>query len=229
MANARISAWFFRRRSIPLPTWRGWMVLLVLAIIAGWLLPPRLFRVLAVSRPVGNGLLVIEGWVTDKTVKAGVTRYQSGTYTHIVTTGVPIDVGSVLGSYGTTADVARATCLIFGIDSTQISSAPVHGHVVRDRTLASAYALRAWIRDQAPRTRSVDIVTQGVHARRTWKTFAHVLGDSIKVGIIAERETEYTEHDWWKTSAGVKDVAGEVLGWLYVTLLPEQPPPEESP
>ena len=57
--------------------------------------------------------------------------------------------------------------------------------------------------------------------------FSRVLGDSVHVGVIAERETEYNEHDWWKTSAGFKDVTGEVIGTVYATILPDQPPPEE--
>jgi hypothetical protein len=204
-------------------------VIAALLCLLAWLLPPKLFRVLAVTRPAGSGVLVIEGWIPDRAVRAGVTRYRDGGYTHIVTTGVPIELGAFLNEYSTTADVARATCLRLGIDSTHVSAAPVHGHVIRDRTLASAYALRAWLRRSAPGTRQIDIVTQGVHARRTWMTFSRVMGDSITVGIISERETEYTEHDWWKTSAGVKDIGGEFLGCLYAIVTPDEGPVEESP
>lgn len=227
MANTRLFTPLFRRRTILLPTWRIWMVVVTLCVLALWLLPHRLFRVLAVSRPVGHGILVIEGWVPDLAVKSGVQLYRTGAYSHLVTTGIPIEVGFFLGDYTTTADVARATCLRLGLDSTQISSAPVHGHVIRDRTLASAYALRSWLRRSAPGTREIDIVTQGVHARRTWMIFSRVLGDSIKVGVIAMRETQFNEKDWWKTSAGVKDIAGEVVGCVYAMVVPDEPPQEE--
>jgi hypothetical protein len=226
MASTRLFYPLFRRRSILLPTWRVWVLLVTLMCLAMWFLPHKLFRVLAVSAPVGKGILVIEGWVPDQAVRAGVLRYQSGTYAHIVTTGVPIELGFHLNEYGSTADVARATCLHLGVDSAHVSAAPAHGHIIRDRTLASAYALGDWLRRSAPGAREVDIVTQGIHARRTRLIFARVLGDSIRVGVIAERETQYDERDWWKTSAGVKDVGGEILGFIYAAIGKDQPPEE---
>ena len=227
MSATRIFAPLFVRRSVPVPTWRGWVLIVTLIAALLCSLPRPLFSLLSVTEPVGSGILVIEGWVSDQAIEEGVAAYRSGHYAHIVTTGVPIEYGAYLSSYGNTANLARATCMRLGIDSTMISAAPAHGHVERDRTLASARALRTWLQRNAPATREIDILSQGVHARRTRMIFARVLGDSIRVGIIAAREVHYGGNNWWKTSAGVKDVGGEVIGYVYAAWGRDQAPLEE--
>jgi hypothetical protein len=227
MTATRIFTPLVRRRSVPLPTWRGWLLVVTLFAFTVCLVPPALYNMLATTDATGGGVLIIEGWIQDQSVEEGIALYRSGRYDRIVTTGVPIDYGSYLSVYGSSAEVARATCLRLGIDSSSVAAAAVHGHIVRDRTLASAYALRAWLRRVAPNTRQVDILSQGVHAQRTHMIFARVLGDSVRVGIIAARETRYGANDWWKSSAGVKDVGGEVVGYIYAAIGRDQPPPEE--
>jgi uncharacterized SAM-binding protein YcdF (DUF218 family) len=217
----------FRQRTVLVPTWKGWFLVALLLLAAVFFLPRALYTSLAVSSPVGDGLLVIEGWVPDQTVHQGVDLLRSGRYGHIVTTGVPIEVGSFLSEYKTTAEAAAATCLRLGLDSSMVTAVPARGHILRDRTYASAYALRRWISRSAPGVRRIDIITQGVHARRTHMIFARVLGDSIRVGIIGVPETRYGPDDWWSSSAGVKDVLGEVAGFVYAVFGRDEPPPEE--
>ena len=218
---------FFRPRTLPVPTWKGWLVLALILAAALYVLPGVLYSSLALTAPVGDGFLVIEGWVPDQTLQQGVDLFRSGRYRQVVTTGVPIDVGFYLSEYRTTAEAAAATCLRLGLDSTMVTAAPARGHILRDRTYASAYALRRWITRSAPDVRHIDIITQGVHARRTRMIFARVLGDSIRVGVIAIPETRYGPQDWWSSSAGVKDVLGEVAGFAYAVWGRDEPPPEE--
>ncbi len=227
MSAPRIFPALFVRRSVPVPTWRGWLLIVTLTAAVVCSLPGALFSLLSVTDPVGAGTLVIEGWVADQAIEEGVALFRTGRYDRIVTTGVPIEYGGYLSSYGSTANVARATCMRLGIDSAAISAAPAQGHIERDRTYASARALRSWLQRHAPDTRQLDILSQGVHARRTRMIFARVLGDSIRVGIIAARELRYDGSTWWKTSAGVKDIGAEVVGSLYAAWGRDQAPPEE--
>lgn len=227
MSVTRIFTPLFVRRSVPLPTWRGWLLIVTLAAAGVCFLPHALYTFLATTNATGGGTLIIEGWMQDQAVQEGIALYRSGRYDRIITTGVPIDYGSFLSDYGSTAEAARATCLRLGIDSGSVHAAAAHGHIVRDRTLASAYALRAWLQRHAPGTRQVDVLSQGVHARRTHMIFARVLGDSIRVGIIAAPDTRYGADDWWRSSAGGKDVGGEVVGYIYAAIGRDQPPPQE--
>lgn len=227
MSATRLFAPLFVRRSIPIPTWRGWVLLVTLAAAVLCPLPRVIFSLLSVTEPVGSGVLVIEGWVADEAVQEGVRVYRAGPYTRIITTGVPIEYGGYLSSYGSTANIARATCIALGVDSAEVSAAPARGHIERDRTFASACALRLWLQRHAPDVRQVDILSQGVHARRTWMIFTRVLGDSIRVGIIAAREVQYGPDDWWRKSAGTKDIGGELVGYLYAITTRTRSLPED--
>jgi uncharacterized SAM-binding protein YcdF (DUF218 family) len=192
---------------------------LVLILGAGcvYLLPPKLYEFLSPSVPIGKGMLVVEGWIPDYALEDAVKRFQSGKYDLVVTTGVPIETGYLLSEYGTTAEAGAATLQRLGVPSEKLHAAPARGSVLRDRTLASAVALRSWMADSSVRYRSFDIVTLGPHARRTRMLFRKVFGDSVSVGIIGVPESQYGAGTWWQTSAGVKDVMGELLGYLYVS------------
>ncbi len=204
-----------RFRRIPVPSLKGLIVILVLSVVTWPFLCSGIYTFFSTTRPLGEGMLVVEGWVPDYAIQYALETYRRGAYSRIVTTGVPIEAGQFLSEYGTTAEVARATLLKLGAPAEQLSAAPVQGHIVRDRTMASAVALDDWIKRSGPLPRTIDIVTVGPHARRTRMLFQRVLGDSIAVGVIAVPETSYGPDTWWQTSAGVKDVVGEVLGYVY--------------
>jgi hypothetical protein len=206
-----------RYRRTPCPTWRGFIVALILLTGCVFVLPPLLYDFLSPSAPVGKGMLVVEGWIPDYASEEAMKRFQSGQYDLIVTTGVPIETGYLLSEYGTTAEVGAATLRKLGAAPDKVHSAPAHGSIPRDRTLASALALSQWMADSSIRYRSFDIVTLGPHARRTRMLFQRVVGDSVVVGIIGVPESQYGANTWWQSSAGVKDVLGELLGYLYVS------------
>ena len=206
-----------RYRQIPWPTWKALLMLVALIAGACYFGSEPLYMFLSPTKPTGEGLLIVEGWIPDYAVQEALNRFRSGRYTMIMTTGVPIEVGHYLTEYGTTADLARATLLRLGAPAESLDSAPARGELPRDRTLASAMALDQWLRTSGIRPRSADVVTLGSHARRTRMLFQHALGDSVAVGVISVPEASYGPEDWWKSSGGVKDVLGEVLGYLYAT------------
>lgn len=218
-----------RHREVPLPTWRGWFLIVAILIPVVLCLPPALYHWLAVSDPAGTGLLVVEGWVPDHAVARTADLYNTGTYTRLVTTGVRIETGFFLSDFGTTAEVAAATLRRMGIDSTAVTPIPAADTVARDRTAASARALQRWLTQVSPAPDTIDIVTLGVHARRTRMVFQRVLGDSIRVGVIAVPDPRYDASGWWRASAGVKDVLSEVVGTCFTLIGSEAGAREKSP
>jgi len=98
----------------------------------------------------------------------------------------------------------------------------------RDRTYGSAVALRNWFRENNMPVRSVNVVTEDVHARRTYLLFQKALGDNVAVGIIAVPNPDYDPEHWWRYSEGVKDVISETAAYLYAKLLfhPSDPKPD---
>jgi uncharacterized SAM-binding protein YcdF (DUF218 family) len=102
----------------------------------------------------------------------------------------------------------------------------VPSHVMdRDRTYASAVALREWLREHNMAVRSLNVITEDTHARRTRLLFEKALGKNVKVGIIAVATPDYDARRWWGYSEGVKDVVSEGVAYLYVRLFfrPSEP------
>ena len=64
---------------------------------------------------------------------------------------------------------------------------------------------------------SIDVISLGVHARRTWFLFEKVF-PSVSVGIISIKSNNYDPTQWWLFSAGVRDVISETVAYLYARL-----------
>jgi hypothetical protein len=66
---------------------------------------------------------------------------------------------------------------------------------------------------------SFNLVTIGLHARRSRLLFEEAFDGKARVGIISVTNREYEPERWWKYSEGVKNVIGEGVGYAYVRLL----------
>jgi len=89
----------------------------------------------------------------------------------------------------------------------------------RDRTYGSAVALRNWFREHNMSVRSINVVTEDLHARRTRLLFEKALGHDVAVGVIAVANPDYDSRHWWRYSQGVKEVVSEGAAYLYARFL----------
>jgi hypothetical protein len=193
---------------------------LVGAVTAGILFTVCLLRVhpfLAVTEPIGNGLLVVEGWMPDVVIPQVMGILEEGNYVAIVTTGGKVWQGSYLKDYGSFAEV-MARSLRTRTQSIPVHAVPASGAEV-DRTFASALALREWLAASGVDERRIDLVTDGSHARRSRLLFSLALGDAFDVGIFALEPSDFDSAIWWRSSAGVRTVIGEAVGYGYAKFL----------
>jgi DUF218 domain len=184
-------------------------------LVMGLVLFFRTYPFLAVTHRVDTHTLVVEGWVEEFAIKAGVREFKNGDYRRVFTTGGPIEgQGGYINDYHTTASVGADLLRKYGIpnDSLQMVPSRVSG---RDRTYYSAIALRDWLRAHHLRLRSFNVLTEDVHARRTWLLFQEAFGPDVQVGIIAVPNPDYNPKYWWKYSEGVRDVIGEGIAYIY--------------
>lgn len=157
----------------------------------------------------------MEGFVHPYAVSVAAQEFKRSSYRIIYTTG-----GPVAGSGGYTTDHNTAA----GLGASRLEKAGVPPGVVqvvasrnnkRDRTYASALALRDWFQAHKVPARSFNIITDGAHARRTRLLFQEAFGSKTSVGIIAARDPDYDPDHWWLYSDGVRDVIGESIAYLY--------------
>ncbi len=213
------SVWgLVRRRDCWVPTWRGWLVLVLALGLAGILSVRSLDGFLSVTDSVAGGVLVVEGWASDNVLDAAVSEFRAHPYEKLFVTGGPIEHGAPLSEYGTQAEFGGAILRKKGLgpETLQVVPSPF---VAQDRTFTEAVTLKKWLAEHGQGVRSVNVITEGPHARRSRLLFEKAFGNDVKVGVIAIPSTNYDHKHWWRTSEGVRTMIGELLAYGYARLL----------
>jgi hypothetical protein len=192
----------------------GWILLFIIIIIMLVLTITTIHPFLSESHPVHADILVVEGWLPDYALKEAIREYQSGNYHLLVTTGEPLLKGYHLIEYKTYAEVAAATLKKLNFNEEHIVAVPSPS-INKDRTYASALAIKKWLLNSRLYVKSLNIYTLGPHARRSRLLFEKALGDKITIGVIAAHDPGYSPCSWWKSSKGVRTVISEAIGYLY--------------
>jgi hypothetical protein len=207
----------FKRRELWFPTWRGWLLLLVLAGLGGLGAALGTVPFLAPIQPRHRGVLVVEGWVPDYALEQAKAVFESHPYKLMVLTGVPIDQGFHIAKEKNFAQLAASTLKQLGVKEDLL--VPIACPTVpRDRTYSTAQRVKTWLDGQGS-AEGVDVLTLGVHARRTWLLYRMALGKQYPTGVIAATDRRFDTRHWWKTSSGFRTVTSEVIAYLYAKLL----------
>ncbi len=199
---------------------RGWLVLVVVALATSSFFFFTIGPFLAVTDRVVSDTLVVEGWISLPLQRAAAEEFAAGgRYHRLFTTGGPWSPDlAEEDNRKTWASIGAKHLKAAGVPEGIVRAVP-SGRAGRDRTYASAVALREWGRANDAHFARINVVTEGVHARRTRLLFAEAFGPEVAVGIVALPSPEYDLKRWWLSSAGVRDVVGETLAYLYARLV----------
>lgn len=203
-------------------TAQGWLIVLFSLVLVMTGIFFNLYPFLAVNAPVQADALVVEGWLQDESLKAAMTEFRSQPYKLLITTGGRLPVGFYLAKYKTYAEISAATLVALGLEQEKLVAVPAN-RVTRDRTNAAAIAVKQWLDRDRPDIRSINLWTQGPHARRSWLLYRKTLEPTIKVGIIPTPDPEYDPQRWWTSSAGTRTVISELIAYLYARLFSSVP------
>lgn len=178
----------------------------------------RIHSFLAVFAPIKADALVVEGWLRDDAVKEAIAEFERGGYKILLVTGASIEKGYYLSQYKSFAELTTATLVTLGFDKDKLVAVPAP-KVKRNRTVASAVALREWLLTSELPIKSINLYSYDVHTRRSWLIFKKVLEPEVQVGAIAYPSSEYDFQSWWKMSQGVRSVVSETIAYLYVRFI----------
>jgi uncharacterized SAM-binding protein YcdF (DUF218 family) len=193
----------------------GWLLIIASALALLVLLVTNLYSFLAVTDRVQANVLVVEGWVHPYAIRTAVEEFESGHYERIYTTGGPVvGKGGYVNDYQTAASVGAELLEKQGLPKDVLQMVPTHV-IGRDRTYSSAVALRDWFHRNHLQVASLNIVTEGAHARRTRLLFEEALGSDVKIGVISVPSPDFDSGRWWYYSEGVEDVVEEGIAYLY--------------
>ncbi len=211
---------FFRKRSLWLPTWPTVLIAALVSGLSGWFVIAHIYPYLAVNEPAEDAnILIIEGWVPDQILEDIFANFQPGQpYDLVCTTGGKLPRGFHLSEYKTFAELSGKTIEQLGVPKDLIIITPPES-VARDRTYHAALAFKnqsdAGENETLRNVQAIDVLTQGVHGRRTRTVFRKVLGDNIDVGVISPPSGGYDTNKWFISSEGVKDVITESISVGY--------------
>jgi hypothetical protein len=208
----------FQRRNIWWPTWKGWLLLLLVFVapvtVWAWLGEPYLMH----DERVAADTLVVESWIQPDALHAAAAEYRSGGYRHLVITG------GLTGSKGTKrrrsyATVAQRELLDAGIAQSEIIVAEMPD-VDTQRTYVMAVSVRRALGERNVRPVAINVFTAGAHARRSRLVYAKVFGPEVKVGVIAWTAWDRNANrSWWTSSERTLELLKETLGYSYELLL----------
>jgi len=158
--------------------------------------------------------MVVEGWLPDFALQQARREFNQRQGRLLLVTGGPIEQGHMLVHYKNFAELAATILERSGVDRSKIIAVPAPA-VIKDRTYASAVALRNWLNHSPIPVKSVNLVSLGTHARRSRLLFEKALGPGIAVGIIAIQDARYDPQAWWKSSQGVRMTLDELIAYVY--------------
>lgn len=211
--------WFglVRRRQCWVPTWRAWLLLVLLAVVLGFFTVRNIYGFLAVNDPRPGGLLVVEGWLPDYALEMALQEYKRNHYDKVIVTGGLLEAGEPLSEYKTYAELGTAILLKLGLGTNDVQAVPAP-KVRQDRTYAAAFSMHRWLLQQHVSVSHIHLITEGPHARRSRLLYHQALGPSIQVSVTAVPVGDFDEKHWWRSSAGVRGVIGETIAYLYARL-----------
>jgi hypothetical protein len=197
---------------------RGWLALIFIFLAGAIFLTLTVQPFLAKTRRADTNILVVEGWVHEYASRAAAAEFQSGHYEKIFATGGPI-VGTdgATNDFNTSASVGAELLEKSGVAEDSIQAVPSHV-AGRDRTYNSALALRDWLYARHFSIRSMNVLTEDVHARRTQLLFQKAFGRGVVVGIISVPDPDYDARRWWRYSEGVREILGESIAYVYAKI-----------
>lgn len=209
---------FFRRRELLLPTWRVWVLILMLMIFITWACGRLGYSFFAMTRRVPARVLAVEGWVPDYALQFVADEIKQGRVDNVFVTGGPLEYGAPLSEYGTYAEVGTAVLLRNGLSTNQVEAVPSEW-VKQDRTYTSAVYLARYFKEHAVKERAFNVVSMGAHARRSRMLFEKAFGKNVEIGVISIPYVDFDPKRWYTTSAGVRLLISEMLAYVYARAL----------
>ena len=208
----------FKKRTIWLPTWKGWLLLALITVVGLIGLLRGLYPILAPNARVDANILIVEGWLPEYGLEAAIAEFQAGSYEHLITSGGPLWEGHHAAQLGSYAELAAHVIRAKSFPTNQLVAVP-GPKVWKHRTFHSADAVRQFLNTSEISVIGINVMTLGPHGRRTKIIYDDVLRAHQPLGIISYPSAEYDKDRWWKTSEGTKHVLTETLAsgyeWLF--------------
>ena len=208
----------FQSRVCLVPTWRGWAVLLLLAVLFILVVGRQVCAFLSMQDSVSGGVLVVEGWLPAYAARETIEEFHRHPYLGIYVTGEPIEEGNPYIGFGNYADFTVEKLKIAGAPADRLHAVPAP-FVGKDRTYTTAATLKKLLETEGVSTAKINLISLGPHARRSRLLYEFAFGPHSQVGVIAIPDREFDPDHWWRSSNGVRAVVSEAIAYGYARFI----------
>jgi hypothetical protein len=228
----------FRRRTVYVPTLFGCLILLAALFtpVMVWTLLGENF--LSTTTRLPAEVLIVEGWTHEDGADAAAAEFTrpSEHYQYIVA------AGGLTGEHWFRArwsdvDIIHKELQHIGITDRVFIGAQAPD-VESQRTYQTALTAVRVLEQRGIHPATVNILTRGVHARRSRLVYAKAFGPQTRVGVIAWTPPGFDSGHWWSSSERAIDFIKESVGYFYEAFFssgrawrhtPTVPPQSSSP
>jgi len=197
-------------------TWPGRTIVLIVVFCLVYIYINNIHSFLAQNKPINTDIMVLEGFLPDYAIKEAMNIFTKEEYKLLLITGKKRMKGSQLDQFENDGIYSAETLVKLGFDREKIRVISLESDIKKDRTYASAKAVRNWIERSANDIKSFNLVSIGCHSRRSSYLYKRVFCDHIKTGIISIENKSYKHEKWWKSSNGFRSVVQETIALIYV-------------
>jgi len=161
-------------------------------------------------------VVVVEGWLNDRVLRRVADLVNKGSVKRVFVVGNRMEYASNFFPKHTFAEMGRLILIRYGVPKDKIVAVPFD--VLRDRTLASAMALKEYLDKRHMDVHAFEILTEDIHSRRTYMTYRAVFGRDIEIGVVPISNGVFDSFNWHYCSEGLKQVFAEDVALLYYWL-----------
>jgi hypothetical protein len=198
------------------PTWTGAFCIAAILFIlfVAWVTYGESY--LEATHRLPADILVVEGWIGCKGIRAAVDEFERGGYRYIVASGC-LTSGGWEDNRESYAEMAAGEMIRLGVPKESIIVA--HSRNTKNhRTFESAVATWRTLRDSGLKPAQLNVFTFGPHAGRSALVFAKVYSGGSEIGVIGWVPAEYDREPWWLSSERARQLLEETAGYVYELL-----------
>jgi hypothetical protein len=194
----------------------GWLAVLLLLTVWIWVTARNIVPFLSKEETIAARVMVLEGYVPDYAFPEIIRIFTEDNYEFLIATGTSYDQGFYISGVRSSAELIGKSLKNIGFDTTKMAVVPASSDVYRDRTFYTGQAVKTYLQKYRPEVKSINLVSVGVHARRSHYLYKLAIGSELKVGNIVIPDKNFNKKNWYKSSLGFRTVLNETIGYLYI-------------
>jgi hypothetical protein len=194
----------------------GWLAVLLLLTVWIWVTARNIVPFLSKEETIAARVMVLEGYVPDYAFPEIIRIFTEDNYEFLIATGTSYDQGFYISGVRSSAELIGKSLKNIGFDTTKMAVVPASSDVYRDRTFYTGQAVKTYLQKYRPEVKSINLVSVGVHARRSHYLYKLAIGSELKVGNIVIPDKNFNKKNWYKSSVGFRTVIFEMIGYLYI-------------